>query len=347
MARIIYGVAGQGFGHSMRSRVVIDYLKSCGHEVVILAYSQSYDYLSRFYPVREIAGINLVYKNNTLYYGQTILSELLKFPAGVKSFIHLVEFAREFKPDIIFSDYEPSSSLVANYLKVPLVSIGNHHFITNTHVKFPKEYLSDYLAVKVVTDFVALRARAYLVMAFCPERVRNKKTFLFKPLVQSDVKQLQPQVGESILIYLTSQYREILDVLVKRPEKFIIYGLDEDRVVGNVTLKKFSRENFIRDLSEARALIANAGFSLMSEALYYRKPLLALPLKHQFEQIINAIYLKKCGYGDWVEEVTSEAIEKFLGEIDSFTANLANYDHGDSRDLFNKVDELINLYIKK
>src|SRR6185369_12152091 len=49
-------------------------------------------------------------------------------------------------------------------------------------------------------------------------------------------------------------------------------------------VKKRSLDGFLRDLSGAKAVIANAGFSLISEGLYLDKPYLAIPVKNQFEQ---------------------------------------------------------------
>ena len=47
----------------------------------------------------------------------------------------------------------------------------------------------------------------------------------------------------------------------------------------------------------AGAWSASAGYSLMSEAVYLRKPMLALPLAGQFEQEMNARYLERLGFG--------------------------------------------------
>ena len=47
----------------------------------------------------------------------------------------------------------------------------------------------------------------------------------------------------------------------------------------------------------ARGVVATAGFSLMSEAVYLRKPMLALPLTGQFEQEMNARYLGRSASG--------------------------------------------------
>jgi uncharacterized protein (TIGR00661 family) len=57
-------------------------------------------------------------------------------------------------------------------------------------------------------------------------------------------------------------------------------------------------------LPTANAIVANSGFSLVTEALQLVKPDLAVPVKHQFEQIFNAYWLQKTGYGAYWEELT-------------------------------------------
>ena len=44
-------------------------------------------------------------------------------------------------------------------------------------------------------------------------------------------------------------------------------------------------------------MVAGGGFSLLSEAVYLGKPVLAVPLRGQFEQMMNARYLDRKGYG--------------------------------------------------
>ena len=60
-----------------------------------------------------------------------------------------------------------------------------------------------------------------------------------------------------------------------------------------------------------KAVIATAGFTLISEALYLHKPYLALPMQGQFEQELNAFQLESLGYGKNVTEVSAEAIGDF------------------------------------
>lgn len=62
-------------------------------------------------------------------------------------------------------------------------------------------------------------------------------------------------------------------------------------------VKTFSKEGFLDDLASSKAVMATAGFTLMTESFYYRKPFMALPMKGQFEQEINGILMTELGYG--------------------------------------------------
>ena len=325
MSRILYGVAGQGFGHAMRSKVVLDHLKRVGHQVEVITYGQAFPYLKKYFSCHEISGLNLVYKDNQLDYLATIVEDAKKFPGVVKSFKQMSKLVHDFEPEIIISDYEPMSSLLAHINKRPLISIGNHHFITNSDIHFPQKFYKDYLTVKMVTKAMTPNADAYLITTIANEKVKDKKSFLFPPLLQDDVLKLKPKKGNHITVYVTSEFTNILDVLTDVDAEFIVYGLNKNKKIKNITMKKFSREGFIEDLRSSRAIIANAGFTVISEALYFGKPYLAIPVSKQFEQIINAIYIDRLKIGEHHEKLTAKIVNNFLTHVDAYTQNLKQY----------------------
>src|SRR5208337_465601 len=109
----------------------------------------------------------------------------------------------------------------------------------------------------------------------------------------------------------------------------------------NILYKKPGFETFFDDLLHAQAIIANAGFSLVTEALQLGKPYLAVPVRNQFEQIFNAFWLDRMGYGAFWEELTKERVESFLFNIPQFREKLAHYSRKSNRELFAKLDSLI------
>jgi uncharacterized protein (TIGR00661 family) len=110
-----------------------------------------------------------------------------------------------------------------------------------------------------------------------------------------------------------------------------------------VTLKGFSEDCFVRDLASARAVLAGGGFSLMGEAVQLGKPLLAVPLKGQFEQTLNALYLAQLGYGEYHDELSEKRIVKFLDRAPRYAASLKTYPHraDHNRSILGALDEKI------
>ena len=103
-------------------------------------------------------------------------------------------------------------------------------------------------------------------------------------------------------------------------------GPDHDEMDGNLDHRPRSNEGFVEDLRTARGVIAGGGFSLLSEAVYLGKPVLSMPLHGQFEQLLNARYLEREGFGICASEMSSEVLEGFLGRLDEFEGALAAYE---------------------
>ena len=98
-------------------------------------------------------------------------------------------------------------------------------------------------------------------------------------------------------------------------------------------------------MAGCKAVIANAGFSLVSEALYLGKPYLAVPVKNQFEQILNAYYVGKMGYGSYWEELNKERIESFLFNLPLYQEKLRLYPRHDNSALLDKLESLIDEHL--
>ena len=109
-----------------------------------------------------------------------------------------------------------------------------------------------------------------------------------------------------------------------------------------MTLRTFSGSGFLEDLRTARAVVAGGGFSLMSEAVSLRIPMLAVPIEHQYEQELNARYLRHLNYGRWTRELTTRAIDDFMKETDACAEALEGYEPQDNSRLFACLDEIID-----
>jgi uncharacterized protein (TIGR00661 family) len=347
--KILYSVCGEGMGHAIRSAVVIKHLLK-ENEVVIFAGGRAFEYLSeKFDNVYYIEGPNTVYSGNNAQYKSTFFSVVKDLPKSLKFNIKLLyNIARAFKPNIIISDFEAFSNLLSKLLGIPLISLDNIHIITQCRLDLDR-YLSEKIVAGGVIRLFINRPKKYLVTTFFYPEIKNEeKTELFPPVLRNEILNLKPVSGEHILVYQTSNSNlELISILKTINEKFVIYGYDTEKIDGNLHFKKFNENQFFKDFESCKAVISNGGFTLMSEAIYLKKPVFCVPVRRQPEQTVNAMYLDKLGYGEFHDALTKENFEEFLLKLDIYRNSLNSFKHGGNQKILDALDDAIEEYSKE
>ncbi|MCP4448958.1 MAG: teichoic acid biosynthesis protein [Myxococcales bacterium] len=350
--RILYGVTGEGMGHAMRSRVVLEHLLAQGHEIEIVSSNRAADYLSdRFGGTTRIHGLHMVLDENRIQRGKTLWSNILEGTTGVpKNIAAYFEMIERFVPEVVISDFESWSYLYGQNNRIPIISIDNMQIINRcTH---PDEIIegekTNFRFTKAFVKSKLPFCEHYLITTFFHPEIRKKNTSLHPPILRSEILAAQASDGEHLLVYQTAVGNDSLEeVLANTGIECRIYGmrkgLTEEEVDGNLRHRPFSEEGFIEDLVTTRAVIAGSGFTLMGEAVYLRKPMLAIPLKGQFEQVMNARYLAYEGYGQHAEDLEDEGVlHSFLEEIPRYREKLASYSQDGNSDLLGALDHQLD-----
>ena len=349
--RILYGVVGEGMGHAMRSRVVLEHLVARGHEVEIMASGRACKFLGvRFDGVNEIHGLHMISEDNRIRLGKSIWSNVLAgitgTPKNIKAYFELID---DFHPQAVISDFESWTYFYAKLHDTPILSIDNMQVI-NRCLHAPEVLDGVRKDFEIARAFVKSKLPAsdwYLITAFFRAPVRKERTTLFPPILRPEILAARPHRGEHLLVYQTAEgYGALADALRATGMECRIYGMrrdiSSDQVNGNLTYRPFSETTFIEDLAGCRAVIANAGFTLMGEAVYLHKPMLAFPLGGQFEQILNGRYLEREGFGMTVESTRDMSrLARFLDRLDGMEAKLAGYSQDGNRQLLGAVDDLL------
>ena len=343
MAKIVYGVSGEGSGHSSRAREMAGHLRDRGHTVRLASYDRGYRNLKDDFDVLEIEGLSIASQDNKVSVVKTFTENLKRLPEGYRSLQELRHrLFKEFQPDCVITDFEPMTAYLASHYSVPLVTIDNQHRMRYMEYECPPQRGVEAGVTKTIIRAMVPRPDVSLVTTFHFGEPKNDRTFLFPPILRREVLDRRPAGGDHVLVYLTGGFESLLDELNGFPrETFFVYGYDRSDREGPITFKPFSRDGFLDDLATAKAVMATAGFTLISEALHLKKPYMAMPMQGQFEQELNAFQLQRLGYGKCVREVGAEAIGDFLYHAPDYADRLEHYQGGDNRAIKEKLDELL------
>ncbi len=355
--RILYGVTGEGMGHATRSKVTLEHLVACGHEVKIVVSGRAHAFLARSFPdVVEIRGLTIRYVDNAMDRDGSLARNLLAAPSllydNVAAYFDKVV---HFKPEAVVTDFDSFAYLYGKRHRLPVLSIDNQQIIArckhDDSIKAGAKL--DYRLTKAFVKAKLPGCEHYIITSFFHPPVRKKcleTTTLVPPILRQVILDAKPKarLGKHVLVYQTStsDTKLIPTLNSVKGEKFIVYGLRRSAVEGNCTLKDFSEEGFVADLAEAKAVVSNGGLSLLGEAVYLGKPIYSVPVQHQFEQLMNARYLETLGYGLGADTIDGDLLRLFLAENDKYAARVARHSQDGNRLLFRTVDRVLEEFGK-
>jgi uncharacterized protein (TIGR00661 family) len=223
MARIWYSVGGEGMGHAIRSRSILEQLK--GHRIIITAAEKAYPYLKkRFRNTYYIYGNTFVYRNNRVMQTESFLKFIITAPYKIiRNTLSILPKILRFKPDVIISDFESASHYFSRILNIPCISIDNIHSQTETLFRCDKEE-PWYLAGSI--KFLHPTSAYYIIPTITNLKPKHSNVFLVSPIIRKEIKRLKPAVKDFILVYQTSPTnKSMLKTLKNSESRFKIYGM--------------------------------------------------------------------------------------------------------------------------
>ncbi|NJK88659.1 MAG: teichoic acid biosynthesis protein [Myxococcales bacterium] len=337
-------------GHAMRSSVVLEGLFAAGHDVRIVVSGRAADFLAARYPegVIRITGLSLVYRDNMVSIVRSALQNLRSLSGLPRNFRRYLETAFDFHPDIVISDFESWTYWFARGQNVPVISVDNMQIISRCELDsgITGADRRSFLLAKAIVRGKLPKCNAYLITTFFYPPLKLTRTSLHPPILRESVLRRRDSIsnGEHILVYQTgTSHDELVHELAASRVPCRVYGLrrdlKEDLLQDNLLYRPFSEERFLDDLASARAVILGGGFTLMGEALYLKKPMLSVPVRGQFEQILNARYLERLGYGTWTRNVTASDVMDLNAKAPLYRKALEDVEHDANVGFFRQLEE--------
>jgi uncharacterized protein (TIGR00661 family) len=329
---VLYGVNGEGMGHATRSQVVIDALLRT-HDVRVVASGAAFRYLRDRLPrVDEIFGPSFAMEEGEIRRWATVRQNFRlaprELPHTVKRWLGVVD---EWRPDVVITDFEPLAGVYARTTRTPLVCVDNINMVDRCRhdAEIIGQEREDFLLARAVTRAMVPTAGDYVITTFFRPPLARGRTILVPPILRPEIVASEAVPGDHLVVYSSGE-EELLDALRSAGIRCLVYGMrggpEETVVEGNLEFRPRSNEGFVEDLRTARGVVAGGGFSLLSEAVYLGKPVLSVPLEGQFEQLMNARYLQREGFGMCATEVTPAVLAEFLERLEEFERALARYE---------------------
>lgn len=334
MGKIFYAVSGEGRGHAMRARTLVEELKS-EHRIFLYAPHHAHDILAPVYrdgaavELRRLPGLRFHYSTarrlDYLRTGWGSLGYLARLADAVR---RMTSDLSEEQPDLAVTDFEPILPRAARRAGVPFLSLDHQHFLTTYDLGSLPPRLRFYAALMAVIVRAYYRGQLATVVSsfyFPPLKRRARNVTQIGVLLRPEILKARPETGGHLLAYLRRfDGRRVLAALEGCGCEVRVYGLGCRPDQGRLRFLGIDVEGFAADLASCRGLVTTAGNQLIGEAQYLGKPVLAMPEEGNLEQEINAHFLSRSRTGMVVamEAVTAEHVRALLDDAEHLVARI-------------------------
>jgi uncharacterized protein (TIGR00661 family) len=310
---ILYAIQSYGMGHAMRSKQVIEYLNK-KHTIVVASAGKAKEIFDKTQQTVTIAKLHFHYEKNTVSYAKTTAKVISESRQILQSIQAIRKIIREKKINAVITDFEPICAYAAKLEKIPLIEIDNIKSIPY----LPDKTASWRRAINILTSNILIPNPTKLIITSDFTLVNKPASVEWIPsILRPQITKLKTTKGTKILVYQASHTddEKLITTLNKTPFEYVYFGCQTQEKRGNVFCKTFNQDEFLSQMAQAKAIICNGGYTVISEAMYLRKPVLICPIKNQYEQELNGKYVESLQIGKTVSELTAQNIQEFNSSI--------------------------------
>jgi uncharacterized protein (TIGR00661 family) len=326
MARVIYGVMGNTYGHIARTQAIVSRLPE--HEWYFVGGGRVPELLGPSYPVLEVPIKRTVHKRQRVSIPATFGSIAGCVVSAPRVRARILDLIERWQPDIALCDRELFLPLAARAAGLECISIDHSHVLPCCRYPVPPSQRASWMIARFEDALLFNGTRRNLIVSFFhPPLKRPEFDELLPPVLRTETKEISASAGDHIFIYQTSPtFRQLIATARQLSRRVIVYGVrSKPSTEGNLIFKSFHPRRILEDLASCAYAVVNGGHNLICEALSYAKPLLCFPIAWHFEQFLNASYVRRLGYGDYsmTRQPTTKLFNDFERRLGEFRENIA------------------------
>jgi uncharacterized protein (TIGR00661 family) len=275
--KVLYAIQGTGNGHVSRANEIIPFLeKKCDLDILL---SGTQADVGLNYPIKyKMKGLCFIFgkKGGVDMYKTFKQMQSKKFLSEIKS-LPVEDY------DLVINDFEPVSAWACKLKNIPCISMSHQWAVL--HKDAPKPASKDLFGTIILKHYapcktgVGFHFKSYGDNIFTPVIKREIRNAPKKNLGHYTV--YLPAYSDKKLIAFLSVFKNIEWQIFSKHTK-------KSYTAGNCIIKPVSTTEFTESFTSCEGIICGAGFETPAEALQMGKKLLVVPMKHQYEQHLNA-----------------------------------------------------------
>jgi uncharacterized protein (TIGR00661 family) len=332
--RFLFSVLGEGRGHYTQALSLSAMLRKHGHEVVgaIVGTSDNRQVPAFFKdkfgaPIYEFSSPNFTtfYKQRRPSIFMSVLKNISRPFIFRKSLQTVKNLIKDIRPDVVVNFYEMITGMAYEIYKfdkklgIPMICIAHQYILLNNNYKTTAEQDVKYYLLRMLSKITSNRASKILALSF-RDIPRSGKVIAMPPLLRSEVFELQPQEGDYIHGYMVNSgyFEDVYHWHAKNPNIPLRFFWDKKdaeeitKIDDNFVLHTLNDEIFLKSMAGSRAYATTSGFESICEALYYRKPIMMIPV--HLEQEFNAFDAAISGAGITDKKFNLTKLIEFMPE---------------------------------
>jgi uncharacterized protein (TIGR00661 family) len=337
---IVIGVCGFGKGHTVRQKNIIENLSKRGHRILLFLTEHNKAFFDNAFPQIDshIVHIPWIYADKTGVQFEKTRRRYIKdgqdwYLEQLKAFTFASKYFNG-SVDSVISDYEPNSAQLAYAVGCPLICLEQQSKFLGFNTPRLGNYSRQEEAKRLNYFFPYADKRIVSSFFKIPGEKIDSSLEVIPPIIDSSLKKLKVETGK-VLVYFSpynSKYEKFPQILKKLSNfpgyKFHIYSTDsyeEYKDREEFIFKKITDSNrFMNDLRTSNFVISTAGHQLISESIWYDKPLFLIPFK-TYEQKFNAYMVEEKKLGEIIEDKSLNEIRKAFNKQIQYKQNIKIY----------------------
>jgi uncharacterized protein (TIGR00661 family) len=211
------------------------------------------------------------------------------------------------RPDLVINFLEPLMGWHARWrCQVPVLAVGHQYMLEHpSYPRLPNAQLEQWGLRRFVRASGQATLR-YALSFYEAAEFADDRVVVAPPLLRDELLKMG-SVGSDgpVLAYLLNvgYLDELRSWQARNPEVPVHVFCDRpgavrlEEVQRGFVVQQLDAQEFLRCMTRARAVVCSAGFESLSEAIWLRKPALAVPVEGHIEQMLNANDVERAGLG--------------------------------------------------